>query len=148
MLRSLCCNKVAVEEPVKRSNVDSDIAVQMILEPENWPLSEPRVKKFYDFKAKLVARELITRQRSVPLWSGILQKRPFLHRTFSFPDYKNAIYFINQISEESHISGHYPKIINLNTKVGVTLRTTLVDGLTEQDFALAEEIDQIFNKLL
>lgn len=101
----------------------------------------------YDNTRKLYGRELISRIRDYPYWSGVLLKRPHLRREFTFTDYRKAIIFINLVAEEALLASHFPKIINCRLKVAVTLRTVEVDGISNKDFDLAKAIDVIAEKV-
>ncbi len=64
-------------------------------------------------------------------------------REFTFPDFPAAIAFVNRIAELAQQMNHHPDIyISYNT-VRLVLRTHKVDGLTRNDFILAEKIDTV-----
>ncbi len=66
-----------------------------------------------------------------------------LHRIFKFPDFKQALDFVNRAGAVAEEQGHHPDLLLTWGKVEVTIYTHTADGLTEKDFALAAKIDQI-----
>ncbi|MGE5541224.1 MAG: 4a-hydroxytetrahydrobiopterin dehydratase [Bacillota bacterium] len=76
----------------------------------------------------------------VPLWS-VNEEATEIFRTFRFPDFKQALEFTNKIGALAEEEGHHPDIQLGWGKVGVTLTTHSVKGLSENDFVLAAKID-------
>ena len=67
-----------------------------------------------------------------------------IKKTFEFEDFKKAIKFINKIAEIAEREAHHPDITLYNyNKVEVKLTTHSVGDVTEKDFKLASEIDNI-----
>ena len=64
-------------------------------------------------------------------------------RTYTFPDFKTALAFVNRVGEVAEEQGHHPDILLAWGKVEVTLWTHKVDGLTESDFILAAKINEL-----
>jgi len=89
----------------------------------------------------LKGKELETLQKSIPLWS--VMDEHHLHREFRFPDFKQALEFVNRIGTIAEEEGHHPDIALAWGKVGVTTWTHKIDGLTESDFILAAKIDRV-----
>jgi 4a-hydroxytetrahydrobiopterin dehydratase len=66
-----------------------------------------------------------------------------IERTFIFRDFKEAIAFVNQLSEYAELMNHHPDIhISLN-EVTLLLSTREHNGLTGKDFALAQRINKL-----
>jgi len=65
-----------------------------------------------------------------------------LTRELKFPDFKSALDFVNRIGEIAEREDHHPDIELSWGKVGVTIWTHKIDGLTESDFILAAKIDR------
>ncbi len=76
----------------------------------------------------------------VPLWS-IDSESIEISRTFRFKDFKEALAFTNKIGALAEEEGHHPDIRLGWGKVGVTLTTHSIHGLSENDFVLAAKID-------
>lgn len=66
-----------------------------------------------------------------------------LERNYKFPDFRSALAFVNRVGELAEQQGHHPDILLGWGKVGITIWTHAVDGLTESDFILAAKIDRL-----
>ena len=64
-------------------------------------------------------------------------------KTFLFPDFKQALDFVNRAGAVAEQEGHHPDILLAWGKVGITSWTHTVDGLTESDFIIAAKIDRL-----
>ena len=64
-------------------------------------------------------------------------------RSYKFPDFRTALDFANKIVELAEQQGHHPDMLLAWGKVGVTIWTHKIDGLTESDFILAAKIDRL-----
>jgi len=70
-----------------------------------------------------------------------------LHRQFTFKSFLPGIEFVNRIAQAAEHAGHHPDLtINYNV-VGVSLSTHSEGGVTQKDFDLAKQIDQIHSSL-
>lgn len=65
-----------------------------------------------------------------------------LSKTFRFPDFLQALAFVNRVGAIAEEQQHHPDLHLAWGKVGVEIWTHKVDGLTESDFILAAKIDQ------
>lgn len=66
-----------------------------------------------------------------------------LQCTRLFKDFIEAIAFVNKLVAPSETAGHHPDIKISYNKVTVNLTTHDAGGLTEKDFALAQEISTL-----
>ncbi len=66
-----------------------------------------------------------------------------LRKLVRFPDFENALAFVNQVGEVAEAEDHHPDIYLAWGKVEITLWTHKIDGLTESDFVLAAKIDRM-----
>jgi len=64
-------------------------------------------------------------------------------RTFTFPDFKQALDFVNRVGALAEEQGHHPDIFLTWGKAEITLWTHKVGGLSESDFIMAAKIDQL-----
>ena len=85
--------------------------------------------------------ELERMLKLVPQWKAVNEHH--ITRTFTFPDFKQALAFVNRVGELAETQGHHPDILLSWGKAGVTLWTHKIDGLTESDFIMAAKIDQL-----
>ncbi len=66
-----------------------------------------------------------------------------LHKIFKFPDFATALAFVNRIGAVAEAHGHHPDLLLAWGKVGVTLFTHDVGGISDKDQTLAAAIDQL-----
>jgi 4a-hydroxytetrahydrobiopterin dehydratase len=85
--------------------------------------------------------ELKKLQAQVPGWEVVNEHH--LHCEFKFPDFKQALEFVNRIGAIAEEQGHHPNICFTWGKVEVSIWTHKIDGLVESDFILAAKIDQL-----
>jgi 4a-hydroxytetrahydrobiopterin dehydratase len=70
-----------------------------------------------------------------------------LRKKYTFKSFLPGIEFVNKIAQAAESANHHPDItINYNV-VGISLSTHSEGGVTEKDFALASQIDQIRSAL-
>lgn len=65
-----------------------------------------------------------------------------LQKDFAFPDFRQALRFTNVVGEIAEEQQHHPDIYLTWGKVGLTIWTHKVDGLTESDFILAAKVEE------
>jgi 4a-hydroxytetrahydrobiopterin dehydratase len=66
-----------------------------------------------------------------------------LLKTYTFPDFRTALDFVNKAGAIAEAEGHHPDLLLSWGKVEVKTWTHKIDGLTESDFILAAKLDQI-----
>jgi 4a-hydroxytetrahydrobiopterin dehydratase len=69
-----------------------------------------------------------------------------LHRTCKFETFLMSIAFVRRIAKRAEKLQHHPDIDIRYDKVTLTLTTHDAGGITEKDFALAEQCDEVFAK--
>jgi 4a-hydroxytetrahydrobiopterin dehydratase len=89
----------------------------------------------------LKGSELKALQQQTPEWNVVNEHH--LHREFRFPDFKQALAFVNRVGDVAEKEGHHPDILLGWGKAEITTWTHSVDGLTESDFILAAKIDRL-----
>lgn len=80
-------------------------------------------------------------QQEASQWTVVDEHHLF--RQFRFPDFKQALAFVNRVGELAETEGHHPDILLAWGKAEITLWTHKVNGLTENDFILAAKIDKL-----
>lgn len=70
-------------------------------------------------------------------------KEHHLSKSYAFPDFKDALAFINRVGEIAEAEGHHPDICFGWGRADVTIYTHAIDGLSESDFILAAKIDRL-----
>ena len=88
----------------------------------------------------LHGEELQKLREQLPTWQVVNEHH--LLKTFSFPDFRAALAFVNRAGEVAEAEGHHPDILLSWGKAEVKIWTHKIDGLTESDFILAAKIDQ------
>ncbi len=71
----------------------------------------------------------------------IIEENHHLEKNFKFKNFKEALLFTNIIGQIAESEGHHPDIFLSWGKVGVTLFTHKIEGLSQNDFILAAKID-------
>jgi 4a-hydroxytetrahydrobiopterin dehydratase len=65
-------------------------------------------------------------------------------RDYTFPDFKAAIHFVNEVAAEAEAAGHHPDIDIRYNKVRLALVTHDAGGITANDTALAAKLSGKF----
>lgn len=66
-----------------------------------------------------------------------------LRKIYRFPDFRIALAFTNRIGELAEAVGHHPDLELAWGKVGVTIWTHKIGGLSETDFVFAAKVDAL-----
>jgi 4a-hydroxytetrahydrobiopterin dehydratase len=90
----------------------------------------------------LKGAELNALHQEVPEWNVINEHH--LVRTYRFPNFAQALGFVNRVGAVAEEQGHHPDILLAWGKAEVTLWTHKIDGLTESDFIMAAKIDKLY----
>jgi 4a-hydroxytetrahydrobiopterin dehydratase len=80
--------------------------------------------------------------QQVPQWKAVNEHH--VTRAFKFPDFKQALAFVNRVGEVAEQQGHHPDILLAWGKAEITLWTHKIDGLTRSDLIMAAKIDQLY----
>jgi 4a-hydroxytetrahydrobiopterin dehydratase len=89
----------------------------------------------------LKGEELASLRKQVDGWNAVEEHH--LTKIFKFPNFREALKFVNQVGELAEEQGHHPDIFLAWGKVEITTWTHKINGLTESDFILAAKIDQL-----
>ena len=89
----------------------------------------------------LKGAELAALQSQVDGWNVVQEHH--IAKTFTFPDFKKALDFVNKVGALAEEQGHHPDIYLAWGKAEIKIWTHKIDGLTESDFILAAKIDQL-----
>jgi 4a-hydroxytetrahydrobiopterin dehydratase len=91
----------------------------------------------------LTREQVSLKLKAVPEWSA---KAQTIWRTFKFEGFLMSIAFVHRIAKRAQKMNHHPDIDIRYDKVTLTLTTHDAGGLTENDFTLAEQCDEVFSK--
>lgn len=90
--------------------------------------------------ALLTREEVQARLANLPGWhlaaDGIC-------KTFTLPDFRKAIVFVNAVADVAEARQHYPEIEIRYNRVTITTLSHDVGRVTERDLELAEQIEAI-----
>ena len=89
----------------------------------------------------LAGKDLDALASQVPEWKVV--DGHHISREFKFPDFVQALAFVNKVGAIAEEQGHHPDILLSWGKASVTTWTHKINGLTESDFILAAKIDKI-----
>ncbi len=82
---------------------------------------------------------------NIPEWQVVSNDgMNMLQRTFSFPDFRTALTFTNQVGELAEVEGHHPKLVTEWGKVTVVWWTHSLQGLHSNDFLMAAKTSELF----
>jgi len=74
-------------------------------------------------------------------WSAVDDHH--LSKTWAFPDFVQALAFVNRIGALAEAEGHHPDLYLTWGQVRADIYTHKIDGLTESDFVLAALMDRL-----
>jgi len=77
----------------------------------------------------------------LPGWQVVDERH--LLKTYSFPDFRTALDFVNKAGAIAEAEGHHPDLLLSWGRVEAKIWTHKVNGLTESDFILAAKLDEI-----
>ena len=66
-----------------------------------------------------------------------------LKKNYRFGNFREALSFVNQVGELAEEQGHHPDIAFGWGQAEISIWTHKINGLTESDFILAAQIDQL-----
>ena len=87
---------------------------------------------------KLTDSEISAHMTDLPGWAALDDG---LVRTYAFPDFANAMIFVNEVARRAEAMNHHPDIDIRYNKVMIRLFTHDAGGITSQDFGLAQELE-------
>ena len=90
----------------------------------------------------LRGEELERLSSQLPGWKVVEQHH--IAKTFLFPDFRQALAFVNLAGELAEQQGHHPDLTLSWGKVDVVIFTHKIRGLSESDFVLGAKIDRVY----
>jgi 4a-hydroxytetrahydrobiopterin dehydratase len=70
-----------------------------------------------------------------------------LHREYRFRDFVQAFGFMSQVALLAERAAHHPEWFNVYNQVVVDLTTHEAQGITQKDFDLAREMEEIVGQM-
>ncbi len=77
----------------------------------------------------------------LPSWRVVEEHH--LLRDYKFPNFRDALIFVNRVGEVAEQEGHHPDISFGWGYAQLKIWTHAIDGLSESDFILAAKIDAL-----
>jgi 4a-hydroxytetrahydrobiopterin dehydratase len=103
----------------------------------------PAGRKPIEIMPALTTKQIGLHLKAVPNWSKRAQT---IFRTFKFQGFLKSIDFVNRIARRAQKINHHPDIDIRFDKVTLTLTTHDEGGITEKDFCLARQCDEVLSK--
>jgi 4a-hydroxytetrahydrobiopterin dehydratase len=91
----------------------------------------------------LTTKQISLRLKAVPDWA---QRAHTIGRTFKFEDFLKSIDFVNRLAKKAQKLNHHPDIDIRFDQVTLKLTTHDQGGITEKDFTLAKQCDEVFTQ--
>jgi 4a-hydroxytetrahydrobiopterin dehydratase len=93
----------------------------------------------------LTAKQISLHLKILPDWTRRAQT---IGRTYKFDGFLMSIAFVHRIAKRAQKMNHHPDIDIRFDKVKLMLTTHDEGGITEKDFVLARQCDEVFSKFL
>lgn len=90
--------------------------------------------------AKLDDQEITTRLEALSGWA---RQGDAIVKTYKLPNFPAAVAFVTHVAFLAEAANHHPDIDIRYNKVTLLLSTHSDGGITEKDFALAEQADEL-----
>jgi 4a-hydroxytetrahydrobiopterin dehydratase len=90
----------------------------------------------------LKGEALASLQKQVDGWNVVEDHH--ITKTFKFPDFREALRFVNRVGELAEEQGHHPDIYLAWGRVEIKTWTHKINALTESDFILAAKVDRLY----
>ncbi len=90
----------------------------------------------------LTTEQITTFKEQTPEWKAAEDEKS-ISREFIFDDFAKALDFVNKVGAVAQEEWHHPDIRLSWGRVGITLATHAIKGLSENDFIMAAKIDSI-----
>jgi 4a-hydroxytetrahydrobiopterin dehydratase len=91
----------------------------------------------------LTSEQITAHLKIVPIWS---KRKQTILRTFKFKEFLKGIDFVNRIAAKAQKMNHHPDMDIRFDQVTLTLTTHDEGGISEKDFSLARQCDEVFSK--
>jgi 4a-hydroxytetrahydrobiopterin dehydratase len=92
---------------------------------------------------KLTDAQIVEYLRSIPGWS---RSGDAISRKFTLKSFPAALMFASTVGHLAEAADHHPDMLIQWKHVTLTLSTHSAGGLTEKDFALAQQVDALPQK--
>jgi 4a-hydroxytetrahydrobiopterin dehydratase len=91
----------------------------------------------------LTARQISVHLKAVPDWS---KRGKTILRTYKLEGFLASIAFVNRVARKAQKCDHHPDIDIRFSRVTLVLTSHDAGRLTEKDFSMARQCDEVFSK--
>ena len=91
----------------------------------------------------LTIQEIKNQLKLLPSWK---YQEGYIQREFEFSSFKKTINFLNEVAYIAEVKDHHPMLINNFNILEIRLSTHDVNGISQKDFDLALDIDNLHLK--
>ena len=106
--------------------------------------ADPDAKESNQNMPVLTTREINLRLTTIPDWT---KRGKTILRIFIFDGFLQSIEFVNCVAKKAQKANHHPDIDIRFNKVTLKLSTHDEGGITEKDFSLARQCDEVLAKV-
>ena len=78
--------------------------------------------------------------------SGEISAYHHLEKRFRFPDFKEALAFVNRVGELAEAVDHHPELVLSWGEVRLSIWTHAIEGISETDIVFAAKCERIFRE--
>jgi 4a-hydroxytetrahydrobiopterin dehydratase len=103
-------------------------------------LAEKRCEPCHSGGTPLPPEETRELAKETPAWT---LKEKAIEREFRFPDFRQAMDFVNRVAAVANAEDHHPDIHISYGTVRLELSTHKIGGLSQNDFIVAAKIDAL-----
>lgn len=108
------------------------------------PLINKQCRDYSKDESPLNLSDIENNRKHIPQWQFCATEN-VLCQTFHFKNYHETIAFVNTVAEVSHKQNHHPDMEVSYNRCKVSFRTHSVNGVTENDFICASDINEQIN---
>lgn len=95
---------------------------------------------------RLTEEEAAKKMKTLPGWS-VIESGQKIEKKYSFSNFTDAVCFLNRIAEFAEELNHHPDLHLTDYKnLRVVLSTHSAGGLTQLDFKMAAQIEEVFRE--
>ncbi|MFN4181689.1 MAG: 4a-hydroxytetrahydrobiopterin dehydratase [bacterium] len=107
------------------------------------PMSELRKKKCLPCEGGVPPMRQDEVEKYLALVPGWRKDGKWISKEYQFQNFMEAIEFVNKIAGVAEEEGHHPDIHIYYNRVRLDIWTHAINGLSENDFILADKIDAL-----
>ena len=128
-------------------NILSNVLKNSVIE-EGLGLSKNRAMDHLDYIGRHMKHNTVPILPKDASWETVSQEEyTALKRVYEFGSLEHLMYFINEVIILAERVNHHPKLVIDHREIEVILYTKDYNDITESDFKLSHQIDEIFDDI-